>query len=128
MFSLSYKKIENVDDKEYNFLASDEFTLQREDVLVVYYKRKLYFEPEGVFALELTYKLVFEPVKGMDWQSLSDQEILDALYGNALDQISEVSARMSLVIGEVLFNGNHEPLILPPQVIYNPEEESEKQG
>lgn len=118
MYSLNYKKIETDKAGNFNLLADDHLTIEKQERhLCCYYTRRLYFEPENIFSIEVTYKILFSINERRDISSLTEQEILESLYHDALESFDQVAAHMSLVVAQTLSSGNHEPIILPPNVL-----------
>lgn len=88
--------------------------------LELYYRRRLCLSSEAAPTLQVVYKIVFENSDKADPSSLTCEEIHAALYDNALGALEQVAARMSLLVGELMFAGCNQPLILPPNVIREP--------
>jgi len=88
--------------------------------LELYYKRRLCLNTEETPMLQVVYKVVFENSEKADPSGLTQEEIHGALYDNALGALDKVAARMSLLVGEIMFAGCNQPLILPPNVIREP--------
>lgn len=81
------------------------------------YRRRLSLKPDAESVLQVVYRVVFENSDKADPSGLTCQEIHDALYDNALGALDVVASRMSLLVGELMFAGYNQPLILPPSVI-----------
>ncbi len=117
LYSLKYKMYESEDEK-HNLLIKDEIKAEKaEENLVLYYARIVSITPGGDPVIEVVYKIVFDYETGIDHSKLTNEEILDALYDNALDELNQIAARMSLNIAQTMFSGFNQPLVLPPAVI-----------
>lgn len=115
---LKYKKVEIYDQKNRDLLLNDVLRAEKqEDCVAVFFTRRLNFDPTGIFEIEATYKILFDPLPKNNWKSLTEEEIVNMLAGSALDSIDQVAARMSLLISQTLFSANHDPIILPPNVV-----------
>lgn len=117
LYSLKYKMYESEDEK-HNLLIKDEIKAEKtEENLVLYYTRLVNITPETDPVIEVVYKIVFDYEAGIDHSKLTNDEILEALYDNALDELNQIAARMSLNIAQTTFSGFNQPMVLPPAVI-----------
>lgn len=118
LFSLNYRKIETEKTGNFTLMADDNFTAEKQEgYLCCYYTRKLFFEPEDVFSIEAQYKILFPVKEKMDISTLTELEIEEALKHDVLDSLDQVAARMSLIIAQTLSSANHDPVIMPPNVL-----------
>lgn len=118
LYSIAYNKIENDVSDDVRLWVNDSLEINKgADDVAVYYTRALSTQPESIFSLNATYKIIFEPKPENDWKALTEEEIANALRDNALEALDQVASRMSLVLAEIMMHGNHEPLISPPNVI-----------
>jgi len=122
LYSLNYQKIENERTGSLALTADDSFSVEKKkDYLCCYYTRKLYFSPEDIFSMEAQFKILFPIKTDMDVSALTEQEILDSLRRDVLESLDQVAARMSLIISQTLYSANHEPVVLPPNVLIDEE-------
>ena len=116
LLSLQYRMIP--DEGMVNFLIRDDVQVEKTDTgLAVHYTRLLSVKTEDEPVLKVAYKALFDNREKMDSSGLTSEEIHAALYDNALNALDPIAARMSILVGEIMFAGYGQPLVLPPNVV-----------
>lgn len=122
LYSIQYNKIENNFEGNLVLSATDEIAVEPDNgQLACLYTRTLQFEPQDVFFLRITYKIIFDVKEKANISTLTAEEIHASLYENAIESLGQVAARMSFVTAQVLTSGNHEPILMPPVIIHENE-------
>ena len=115
--TVSYKRIENVNDKceqELSLLCQDNLkAMLSEDGVRIIVTRTLMFEPEALFALNVSFgaDLKFNERKvEHEWTEIN----LAEEFGENGDFVTgQLMSRISLLIGQITSSFGQQPLILP---------------
>ncbi len=120
MDTVSYKRIENVNDKceqELSLLCQDNLkAMLSEDGVRIIVTRTLMFEPEALFALNVSFgaDLKFNERKvEHEWTEIN----LAEEFGENGDFVTgQLMSRISLLIGQITSSFGQQPLILPSMI------------
>ena len=118
--TVSYKRIENVNDKceqELSLLCQDNLkAMLSEDGVRIIVTRTLMFEPEALFALNVSFgaDLKFNERKvEHEWTEIN----LAEEFGENGDFVTgQLMSRISLLIGQITSSFGQQPLILPSMI------------
>ena len=118
--TVSYKRIENVNDKceqELSLLCQDNLkAMLSEDGVRIIVTRTLMFEPEALFALNVSFgaDLKFNERKvEHEWTEIN----LAEEFGENGDFVTgQLMSRISLLIGQITSSFGQQPLILPSKI------------
>ena len=118
--TVSYKRIENVNDKceqELSLLCQDNLkAMLSEDGVRIIVTRTLMFEPEALFALNVSFgaDLKFNERKvEHEWTEIN----LAEEFGENGDFVTgQLMSRISLLIGQITSSFGQQPIILPSMI------------
>lgn len=120
---MAYERIENVSsENEYSLNCSDNISVELNvaDEVKVVVTRKLFFEPEQVFSLSVSFgaDLKLNPSKKdeYDWSNINLAEEFRN-YGDFVT--NNLMSRISLMIAQITSSFGQQPLILSPVVSKN---------
>ena len=86
-----------------------------ENELQASYSRRIFFSPPALFDLLVEYNFILDLKKESGAVILTEADIIEALENS--DFISEIIARVSLLVSEITFASGNNPLVLPPNFI-----------
>ena len=127
--TVSYKRIENINNKcerELSLLCQDNLkVMTNEDGVRIIVTRTLMFEPEELFALNVSFgaDLKFNERKAEhEWTEIN----LAEEFGENGDFVTaQLMSRISLLIGQITASFGQQPLILPSVIAKKRKTESE---
>lgn len=118
--SISYKRFEpSPDDKESSLKCTDTLSVEvTDDTVIVTLSRSLNFDPDKLFSLSVSFGAIlkYNPDK-KDEINWNDVNLAQEFRVNGRFALSNLSSRISLLIGQITSSYGQPPLILPAGIV-----------
>ncbi|NLF27617.1 MAG: hypothetical protein GX592_06930 [Clostridiales bacterium] len=114
---VAYAKISAEPSKDSALKITDrvEIAKRKPEEVSALFSRRVFFEPEAMFDVCVTYDIVLKVMGGKDISSVSDDDFAHAVLESEV--LSAPGSCASLLISEITMMGTGSPIVIPPRPV-----------